>query len=133
MLFQIPALALLAFTSATIIPTNEPIPIVKQILDVGFDGNYHNFYKTGNGITVNEHGLLKNVGIKGAEASEVVGYVSYSAPDGTPIALRYIANENGYIAQGPHLPVAPAVPKAIIRALEWIASHPKDVEASKRL
>lgn len=104
---------------------------MKQIIDVGSDGNYHNLYETGNGITLNEHGLLKNIGIKDAETAEVVGSVSYIAPDGTPIRLRYIANENGYIAEGPHLPVAPAVPKAIIRALEWIASHPKVIEVKK--
>lgn len=79
-----------------------------------------------------EHGVLKNAGVKDAEAEEVVGSVSYTAPDGTPVNLKYVANENGYVAEGPHLPVAPVdtntpppTPVAIARALEWIAAHPQ--------
>lgn len=30
----------------------------------------------------------------------------------------------GFQPQGDHLPVAPAIPEAIARALEWIAAHP---------
>lgn len=107
----------------------EPVPILKQIIDVGYDGNYHNAFQTGNGIILNEHGLLKNRGIKDEEAAEVLGSVSYTAPDGTPVHLRYIANEKGYIAQGTHVPVAPPIPRDILRALKWIAEHRKPLES----
>lgn len=118
---------MVTLTSSASISEIKPVSIVKQVIDVGFDGNYQNKFETGNGIILNEHGLLKNPGNKDAEAAEVLGSVSYIAPDGSSVLLRYIANENGFIAQGTHLPVAPPIPPAILRALEWIAAHPKPV------
>lgn len=129
----------MAVASAATVPV-EPIPIVRQDTDVGFDGSYHSAFETGNGITIEEHGVLKNAGVKDAEAEEVVGSVSYTAPDGTPVYLKYVANENGYVAEGSHLPVAPVdentpppTPPLIARALEWIAAHPEPEEPVKRL
>lgn len=121
----------LASAASVSVSKDEPIPILRQDADVGFDGTYHNAFETGNGIVVEEHGVLKNAGVKDAEAEEVVGSVSYTAPDGTPISLKFVANENGYVAEGAHLPVAPAplpIPAAIARALEWIAAHPQPEE-----
>lgn len=130
----------MAVASAASVAVNEPIPIVKQDTDVGFDGTYHSSFETANGIVAEEHGVLKNAGVKDAEAEEVVGSVSYTAPDGTPVHLKYIANENGYVAEGSHLPVAPVdtntpppTPVGIARALEWIAAHPQPVETVKTL
>lgn len=80
-----------------------------------------------------EHGVLKNAGVKDAEEAEVIGSVSYTAPDGTPISLKYVANGSGYHVEGAHLPVAPPVPAGIVRALEWIAAHPKVEEPVKKL
>lgn len=137
---QVAALAFLAVAYAASIAEKEPIPIVKQDADVGFDGTYHSSFETGNGIVAEEHGVLKNAGVKDAEAEEVVGLVSYTAPDGTPISLRYVANENGFVAEGAHLPVAPVdtntpppTPVAIARALDWIAAHPHVEEPAKKL
>lgn len=124
----------MAFIAVASAATSE-IPILRQDADVSFDGSYHSSFETGNGIVVEEHGVLKNPGVKDAEAEEVVGSVSYTAPDGNLIQLRYIANENGYVAEGAHLPVAPVddgvaptpppIPAAIARALEYIAAHPQ--------
>lgn len=58
------------------------------------------------------------------------GSFQYTAPDGTPISIQYTADENGFVPQGAHLPVAPEIPPAIARALEWIAAHP-DPEAGR--
>lgn len=130
-LLQILALALLATASAGPLST-EPVPILREDVDVGVDGTYHLAYETGNGIVAEEHGVLKNAGIPDAEAEEVAGSVAYTAPDGTPIQLSYVANENGFQPVGAHLPVAPVddntpppIPPAILRALEWIAAHPE--------
>ena len=35
---------------------------------------------------------------------------SYTAPDGSPIALTFTAGTGGYVATGDVLPVAPALP-----------------------
>lgn len=71
-----------------------------------------------------EQGQLKNAGSEG-EASEVQGSAQWTAPDGTPISISYVANEDGFQPQGDHLPTPPPIPPAIQRALEWIAAHPE--------
>lgn len=53
-------------------------------------------YETGNGITAEEQGELKNPGDKETEVMEVRGSYEYTAPDGTLISVSYIANENGF-------------------------------------
>ncbi|KAJ8942561.1 hypothetical protein NQ318_021963 [Aromia moschata] len=91
---------------------NTPIPIISQESDISIDGSYRNSYETAN----------EN------ETEEVQGSFQYTAPDGTPIQLSYIANENGFQPQGAHLPVPPEVPAAIQRALDYIAAHPLQEE-----
>ncbi|RZC38589.1 Chitin bind 4 domain containing protein [Asbolus verrucosus] len=106
-------------------------PILKQEQEVNFDGSYRSSYETGNGIAAQEQGVLKNAGGGEAEAEEVQGSFQYTAPDGTPISLQYLANENGFQPQGAHLPVAPTpppIPPAIARALAYIAAHPPPPE-----
>lgn len=61
------------------------------------------------------------------------GSYSYTAPDGTPISLTYVANgAGGFQPEGAHLPVAPPIPEAIQRALDWIATQPSTTERARR-
>ncbi|KAG7299466.1 hypothetical protein JYU34_016427 [Plutella xylostella] len=97
-----------------------------EILPEGF--NYA--YETGNGIFAESSGTLKRV--DNTEAVVVRGSYRYVAPDGTPVEVRYIADENGFQPEGNVLPVAPAIPEAIQRSLQYIAAHPAQVEQSYR-
>lgn len=111
------------------------MPIIRQDAEVNFDGSYHSSFETGNGIVADEQGYLKNPGNKDGEAEEVQGSFQYTAPDGTPISIQYLANENGFQPQGSHLPVAPTpppIPPAIARALEWIAAHPEPEQQGQK-
>lgn len=85
-------------------------------------------YETGNGIVAQEEGYLKNAGNPEAEAQEVQGSYQYTADDGTPISVTYLANENGFQPQGEHLPTPPPIPPAIQRALDYIAANPQPEE-----
>ncbi|KAJ8667703.1 hypothetical protein QAD02_009366 [Eretmocerus hayati] len=106
----------------------ESIPIVRSSIDgPNPDGSYRWEYETGNGIRAEEQGDFQPG--KSAEeqgASSVRGSYSYRGDDGVDIALTYTADENGFQPQGQHLPVAPEIPPAILRALEWIANHPEE-------
>lgn len=73
---------------------------------------------------------MKQVGAD-EPAMEAQGSYQYVAPDGTPIAVQYVANENGFQPQGEHIPTAPPIPEAILRALDWIAAHPPADEYQK--
>lgn len=116
--------------------SEKDAPILKQEQDVNFDGSYISSFETGNGIVFQEQGQLKNAGNPQSEAEEVVGTSQYTAPDGTLIVLKYLANENGFQPEGAHLPVAPTpppIPLAILRSIEYNAAHPEQEEPQKRL
>ncbi|XP_046393074.1 endocuticle structural glycoprotein ABD-4-like [Ischnura elegans] len=123
---------LVALAAARPQKVEEPIAIVSQNSDQGPDGSYVFSYETANGIRSETTGEVRpnpNPPLtKDAEgAAQIVvsrGSYSYTAPDGTPITLTYIADENGFQPQGDHLPVAPPIPAAIQRALDYIASLP---------
>ncbi|XP_063621497.1 endocuticle structural glycoprotein SgAbd-2-like [Cydia splendana] len=99
---------------------NQVIPIVRQSQEVNFDGSYQYSYETGNGIAAQEQGYLKNAGVKDAEAQVAQGSFSYTSPEGIPITITYIADENGFRAEGAHLPTPPPIPEAILRSLQQI-------------
>ncbi|CAH0727802.1 unnamed protein product, partial [Brenthis ino] len=123
-------LCLLAYVSTA--PTDVPpekqqptvIPIISQSEEFEPNGTYKFSYETGNGIKREEiayEKVLPKARASSNEASENEDYsdeihvqqgsYSYTAPDGTIISLRYIADENGFRPIGDHLPKSPvAIP-----------------------
>lgn len=68
-------------------------------------GRFEYSYQTSNGISEQAEGA-------GAEYQR--GSYSYTSPEGTPVEISYLADENGFQPQGNVLPVPhPAVAKAI--------------------
>ncbi|XP_046868311.1 pupal cuticle protein Edg-78E [Drosophila willistoni] len=82
------------------------------------EGNYQFAYETSNGIQTQEAG----------NANGVTGAFTFISPEGEPISLSYVADENGFQPSGAHLPTPPPIPEAILRALEYIAAHPQQLE-----
>ncbi|KYM81954.1 PREDICTED: endocuticle structural glycoprotein SgAbd-8-like [Atta cephalotes] len=102
------------------------IPIVASQQDgPNPDGSYSYGYQTGNGIQAQEQGQLFNIA-KDEDALRVQGSFSYTDNNGIPISLSYSADETGFHPQGEHLPIAPPIPSAIVRALEYNAQHPEE-------
>ncbi|KAG5330970.1 CUD1 protein, partial [Acromyrmex heyeri] len=128
--FQISTLLCVLVVAAFAAPPNflhdNFIPIVaSQQNGPNPDGSYSYGYQTGNGIQAQEEGQLFNIA-KDEDALRVQGSFSYTDENGIPISLSYIADENGFHPQGEHLPVAPPIPSAILRALEYNAQHPEE-------
>lgn len=88
---------------------------------MGHDGSFTYSYTTGDGQGAQAQGYLKNAGNKDLEAQVVQGSYSYTAPDGTPISVKWFADENGFRAEGLHLPTPPPIPEAIAKSLQFIA------------
>nr|CAD7454035.1 unnamed protein product [Timema tahoe] len=67
-------------------------------------GQFSHGYSDINGTTVSEQGRLitPNGGWEGVIVKK--GYYSYISPEGIPISVSYIADENGFRATGSHLP-----------------------------
>ncbi|XP_014488063.1 PREDICTED: endocuticle structural glycoprotein SgAbd-2-like [Dinoponera quadriceps] len=107
-------------------PGKPFIAIRSQQKDSSPDGSYSFSYETENGISVSENGYPQ-VGPQG-QTEVVQGRYSYPAPDGTPITVEYTADENGFHAQGAHIPTPPPIPEAIRRAL---AANPPGPDDSK--
>ncbi|EDS33302.1 conserved hypothetical protein [Culex quinquefasciatus] len=110
--------AVIAAASAQIRPLPvplRPVPyggpeagavILNQVYEPNPDGSYIYSYETSNGIRAEQRGFLKNPGTPG-EAQVMQGSYSYTGPDGVVYTINYIADENGYRAEGAHIPAAP--------------------------
>ncbi|KAK3857435.1 hypothetical protein Pcinc_036327 [Petrolisthes cinctipes] len=89
--------------------SSEEIPILRHEFVLEDDGRYNLDVETGNGIQVSQSGSPD-----GPEDSVVkAGFFSYTAPDGTPVYVKFVADENGYQPQSDVLPVAPVFPHEI--------------------
>lgn len=88
-------------------------------------------YETENGINFQEQGQVRALGPDQVDKT-VDGSFSYTSPEGQPISLQYRADANGFQPQGAHLPVAPPIPAAIQRSIDYNLAHPEPVEPQRR-
>ncbi|XP_055597285.1 endocuticle structural glycoprotein SgAbd-1-like [Uranotaenia lowii] len=114
--FAIIAAATVVFGAPQQNPSDStPVPIVSQSSNLSPDGSFSYAYESGNGIKVQDEGEIKVIQVPkedgtGTEQASVAvqhGSYSYQSPDGTPIQVQWTADENGFHAQGDHLPVGP--------------------------
>lgn len=85
-------------------------------------------YETGDGIKAHEEGNLKKVNDELVET--VSGGWEYTAPDGKPISISYVADETGYHPTGDSIPVAPPIPEPIAKLIQYLEAHPQLQEVS---
>lgn len=81
------------------------------------DGNYQYQFESSNGIASNEGGVGGQI---------VQGSTTWIAKNGEPLAISFVADENGYRPMGFHLPTPPPIPLAIQRALAHLATKKPD-------
>ncbi|KAK4326484.1 hypothetical protein Pmani_003010 [Petrolisthes manimaculis] len=87
----------------------EQIPILRDDRVQEETGHYNFDVETANGIIMSQSGSPD-----GPEGSVVkTGEYSYTAPDGTPVHIRFVADGNGFQPEGDVLPVAPEFPHPI--------------------
>ncbi|XP_065205355.1 cuticle protein CP14.6-like [Planococcus citri] len=101
--------------------SNNFIPIVAFVQDQNPDGSYSYKYETGNGIAVQAQAAFPVQGDGPAPAEQ--GSYAYTGPDGVQYAVSYVADSNGFQAQGAHLPTPPPMPEELARAF---AAAPQD-------
>ncbi|KAF5299955.1 hypothetical protein FQA39_LY11328 [Lamprigera yunnana] len=93
-------------------PHAPAVPAVAETREFRPDGSYQFSYATADGQQVQAEGFLK-AAAPGVETPVVHGSYSYTAPDGTPVSVNYVADEFGFRAQGPQIPNAEAIEKSI--------------------
>ena len=75
-------------------------------------------YESSDGIKVQSSGSQKQIGPKPENVGTVSrGSYSYTAPDGTPITVDWVADENGFQPTGKHLPTPPPMPEHVVKML----------------
>lgn len=62
-----------------------------------------NRYETSDGVSRKESAVVNNLGSENEELA-VTGEVTWTAPDGQVITLKYIADKNGFQPIGDHIP-----------------------------
>ncbi|XP_055320732.1 larval cuticle protein 65Ag1-like [Sitodiplosis mosellana] len=115
--------ALIAVATAALLPaasSDSQATVLRSNAVVNPD-SYSYAYETSNGIAAKEQGQLKQIGSESGIAAQ--GSYQYTAPDGTPVQIQYVADENGFQPQGAAIPTPPPLPAAIIRALEYLARN----------
>ncbi|XP_066255172.1 endocuticle structural glycoprotein SgAbd-1-like [Euwallacea similis] len=126
----------LGLASAAVVDLRKPrltqyssqVPaIINQRSSVEPDGSYQYSYETENGIAAQEQGRQGP-----AEGTVAQGGFRYVSPEGTPVVVQYVADENGFQPSSDVLPVGPEIPEAILRSLAYNAEHPEqEVEPPK--
>ncbi|KAJ8947818.1 hypothetical protein NQ314_008541 [Rhamnusium bicolor] len=82
---------------------------------------YSEIYDTQNGISAQESGNQRLVGNSYGTAAQ--GSYQYTSPEGVPVQIQYIADENGFQPVGNVLPTPPPTPEAILRSLQYNAAR----------
>ncbi|XP_011205965.2 larval cuticle protein 4 [Bactrocera dorsalis] len=84
-----------------------------------------------------EYALETSNGIQSAQSGDSSGNVhgdfQWVSPEGEHVQISYIADENGYQPKSDLLPTPPPIPEAILRALEYIRTHPPKEEPERRV
>ncbi|KAK3874683.1 hypothetical protein Pcinc_020393 [Petrolisthes cinctipes] len=94
---------------ADLASVKDVIPILRDDRFHEEDGRFNIEIETGNGIRLSQGGSPD--GPNGAVYQ--AGEYSYTAPDGTPVHVKFVANENGYQPESDLLPIAPEFPHPI--------------------
>ncbi|XP_049822224.1 larval cuticle protein LCP-17-like [Aethina tumida] len=106
---------------------DQQVPIIRLESDISPEGSYQWALETGNGIAAQEAGQIRALGPEQV-AKSAQGSFQWTSPEGVPVAIQYVADENGYQPSGDAIPQPPPIPIAIQRALEYIAAHPPPPE-----
>ncbi|XP_047469759.1 cuticle protein AMP1A-like [Penaeus chinensis] len=105
----IACVAAVAFAAPQYDSSEEFVPILKDDRVHEDDGTFNFDFEAANGIRVSQAGSPDG----DEDAVIKAGEYSYTAPDGTPVVVKYVADENGFQPQSDLLPVAPAFPHPI--------------------
>ncbi|XP_028179283.1 endocuticle structural glycoprotein SgAbd-3-like [Ostrinia furnacalis] len=91
--------------------------ILKYENEINEDG-YHYAYETSDGTKAEQEGRVLPGAAPEEGSLKVSGSYSYVGDDGQTYTITYTADENGYHAEGAHLPTPPPIPEAILKSLQ---------------
>ncbi|CAG7829836.1 unnamed protein product [Allacma fusca] len=84
---------------------DQDVQIVSENNENDGSGNFRNSFALSDGTNREETGEFRAIDEE-TGVQKVTGVISWTAPDGQVITLRYVADENGFQPIGDHLPKA---------------------------
>lgn len=101
-------------------PSGDGWKIIHLDNNLRRDG-YNYVLETANGINAEESGKIETTA-DGGEGLRSQGFYQYIGDDGQLYRVDYVADDNGFVPQGDHIP---KTPPAIEKLLAYLASQPK--------
>ncbi|XP_015375796.1 PREDICTED: uncharacterized protein LOC107170242 [Diuraphis noxia] len=99
------------------------VPILQQSFDISPEGSYTFSYQSADGTQRQESGGLRYPAVQGyPPVMAVQGSYSAITPEGIPIEVAYVADENGYQPTGPG--VHPAIQRAVAQQVAQAKLEP---------
>ncbi|XP_060877769.1 endocuticle structural glycoprotein SgAbd-9-like [Metopolophium dirhodum] len=99
------------------------VPILQQSFDISPEGSYTFGYQSADGTQRQEAGGLRYPAVQGyPPVMAVQGSYSAITPEGIPIEVSYVADENGYQPTGPG--VHPAIQRAVAQQVAQAKLEP---------
>ncbi|XP_053614945.1 pupal cuticle protein 36a-like [Plodia interpunctella] len=92
---------------------------------------YHYAYETSDGTKVEQDGRVIPGPVPEEGSLQVAGSYSYVGDDGQTYSVTYVADENGFRAEGAHLPTPPPIPEAILKSLQLTDSSRAHYDSKK--
>jgi hypothetical protein len=93
-------------------PQDPEVTITRSEFENKEDGSFSWASELSDGSKQEQSGQLKQIGEE--QGIVIQGSYSYISPDGTPIQVKYIADENGFQPTGDHLPTSPPIPEVTL-------------------
>ncbi|XP_004520583.1 larval cuticle protein LCP-30 [Ceratitis capitata] len=94
---------------------------ILQLFDKEEQDGYHYIYETENGILAEENGRIEKLAPE-ADGLRSSGFYEYTGDDGVLYRVDYVADDNGFVPQGAHLPTPPPY---VAKLLAYLAANAK--------
>ncbi|XP_053963941.1 larval cuticle protein LCP-30 [Anastrepha ludens] len=95
---------------------------ILQLFDKEEQDGYHYIYETENGILAEENGRIEKLAPE-ADGLRSSGFYEYTGDDGVLYRVDYVADDNGFIPKGAHLPTPPPY---VAKLLAYLAANAKE-------
>uniref|UniRef100_A0A0A1XFB6 Larval cuticle protein LCP-30 n=1 Tax=Zeugodacus cucurbitae TaxID=28588 RepID=A0A0A1XFB6_ZEUCU len=95
---------------------------VLQLFDKEEKDGYQYIYETENGILAEENGRIEQLAPE-KEGLRSTGFYEYTGDDGLLYRVDYVADDNGFMPRGAHIPTAPPY---VAKLLAYLAANAKN-------
>ncbi|KAJ8732719.1 hypothetical protein PYW07_015318 [Mythimna separata] len=106
--------------------SDQAANVLRYDNDIQPDGTFGYAVQIDNGINTQVQGAPRDFGGNPPIRPIVYqGEFSWTSPEGQPINIKFVADENGYSATGDAIPTSPPIPDLIAKSLAYLQKAQK--------